>query len=91
MRLKKAKKAKTAKAKKKALLVGLGLDAKDGHVRVTKGDNYRLVGGSEETHEVMQEKAIKFNEELDKAGKRIEDCSGNELRDIAEKVKLNER
>lgn len=30
-----------------ALLLGLGLDGKDGHRRITKGDNFCLVGGSE--------------------------------------------
>ena len=30
-----------------ALLVGLGLDNQDGHKRITKGDNFYLVGGSE--------------------------------------------
>jgi hypothetical protein len=92
LKLRKARAKKPGPTKKKkALLVGLGLDSKDGHIRVTKGENYRSIGGSEQTHEVMQEKATKFNEELAKTGKRIEDCSGNELRDIAEKVKLNER
>ena len=49
----------------KKILLGLGFDNKDGHVRVTKGKNFRLYGGSEVTHDEMQEKAIKFNEQLD--------------------------
>ncbi len=40
------------------VLTGFGFDHKDGHVRLTKGENFRLLGGSEETHEEMQEKAI---------------------------------
>ena len=43
----------------KSVLLGMGLDNKDGHVRATKGENFRLYGGSKETHERMQEKAIK--------------------------------
>ena len=46
----------------KKMLLGMGLDCKDGHVRVTKGKNFALLGGSEETHSQMQEKAIKLNE-----------------------------
>ena len=59
----------------KKILLGLGLDSKDGHVRITKGENFRLYGGSEETHEFMQEKAVKFNEHLDKKGKTLDNIT----------------
>jgi hypothetical protein len=72
--------------RKKGLLLGVGLDGKDGHVRLTTGRNFRLIGGSQETHEQMQEKAVKFNEELDRRGKQLEDLSRPELLDIAEKA-----
>jgi hypothetical protein len=72
----------------KKILLGLGLDSKDGHVRVTKGENFRLYGGSEETHETMQEKAIKFNEQLDKRHKTIDDINKEEFKEIAAKVGL---
>jgi len=70
------------------ILLGLGFDSKDGHVRVTKGKNFRLYGGSEETHETMQEKAVKFNEQLDKRRKTIDDINRKEFNEIAEKVGL---
>ncbi len=72
----------------KKILLGLGLDSKDGHVRVTKGDNFRLYGGSEETHEVMQEKAVKFNEALTKRGKTLDDIHHEEFCEIADKIGL---
>jgi hypothetical protein len=72
----------------KRLLLGLGFDAKDGHVRITKGDNFRLFGGSQETHEIMQEKAIKFNEQLDKRHKSLEQINQKEFREIAREVGL---
>ena len=70
------------------VLLGLGFDGKDGHVRVTKGSNFRLFGGSEETHEVMQEKAIKFNEQLNKRHKTLDEINDIEFLDIAKKVGL---
>ncbi|MFA6142367.1 MAG: hypothetical protein WC738_03630 [Candidatus Omnitrophota bacterium] len=70
------------------ILLGLGLDSKDGHVRITKGENFRLYGGSEETHEMMQEKAIKFNEQLDKRHKKLDDISEREFRDISKDIGL---
>lgn len=74
---------------KKAMLVGIGLDNKDGHKRVTKGDNFFLAGGSEETHERMAETAIKFNEKLKAKGKRLEDVSKNEFIDIISEASDN--
>lgn len=72
----------------KRLLLGLGFDCKDGHIRITKGNNFRLYGGSEETHKFMQEKAIKFNEQLDKKHKTLNDVDIKEFYDIAEKIGL---
>ena len=73
--------------KKKALLVGVGLDS-DGHKRVTTGDNFALVGGSKETHEQMTEKALKINEKLKAKGKQLEEVSREEFDDIAHAVGL---
>lgn len=64
------------------MLLGLGLDHADGHTRITRGENFQLYGGSEETHSRMQETAIKVNEKLTQRGKRMEDVSPTELRDI---------
>ena len=72
----------------KRVLLGLGFDSKDGHVRVTKGKNFRIYGGSEETHEVMQEKAIKFNEQLDKRHKTLDSINNKDFYDIADKIGL---
>jgi hypothetical protein len=68
--------------KNKALLLGMGFDNKDGHKRMTKGDNFCLVGGSEETHEKMTETAIKFNEKLKSRGKALEEISKEEFVDL---------
>ena len=65
-----------------AMLLGVGLDNSDGHKRITKGDNFYLAGGSEETHEQMTETVIKFNEKLARKGKRLSDLSPEEFRDM---------
>ena len=67
---------------KSAALLGVAFDAEDGHKRLTRGTNFVLYGGSKDTHEVMQETAIKINEQLDRRGKRLEDISLREFRDI---------
>ncbi|HXT38608.1 MAG TPA: hypothetical protein VN887_01155 [Candidatus Angelobacter sp.] len=76
------------KKKRKALLLGVGLDS-DGHKRVTTGPNFALVGGSKETHEEMTEKAVKINEKLKAKGKDLHEVSHEEFDDIAHSVGLN--
>lgn len=75
------------KTAKKASLVGVAFDARDGHTRLTRGKNFVLCGGSEETHAVMQETATKINEHLDRRGRCLEDISLRELRDICERAR----
>lgn len=67
-------------------MLGLGFDAEDDQKRITKGDNFLLCGGSQETHAVMQETAIKINENLGRQGKKLEDVSIRELRQITREV-----
>jgi hypothetical protein len=79
--------AKNKRPRRKALMLGVGLDS-DGKKRITTGSNFALVGGTEETHAVMTEKAIKINEKLAAKGKPLEDVSCEEFDDIAAEVGL---
>ena len=65
-----------------AMLLGVGLDNSDGHKRITRGDNFYLAGGSEETHERMTETVIKFNEKLARKGKDLRELSREEFTDM---------
>jgi len=72
---------------KSAAILGLAFDNDDGHTRLTRGKNFVLLGGSQDTHAVMQETAIKVNERLDRAGKRLEEVPLKELRQIFREVR----
>jgi hypothetical protein len=67
-------------------ILGLAFDADDGHKRITRGNNFLLAGGSEETHGVMRETIIKVNEQLDARGQSLTDVTVNELRDLINDV-----
>ena len=71
-----------AKRTSHAWLIGIGLDGDDKHKRLTRGENFILAGGSENTHGEMVEGAIKFNEQLSKRGKQLEDINHEEFNDI---------
>ncbi len=75
----------------KAWLLGLGLDKDKENelVRVTRAENYLLLGGSKDTHESMQEKCVKFNEKLGERGKSLEDLEKQEFLDIAAACDMN--
>ena len=75
--------------RKKAALLGVGLDGTDGVARVTRGENFHLVGGSHVTHESMQGKCIKFNEKLHARGKQLEHLEKQEFLDMAADCKMN--
>ena len=69
-------------AARQAMLLGVGFDNNDGHKRITRGDNFYLAGGSEETHERMTETVIKFNEKLSRRGKHLQELSHEEFTDL---------
>ncbi len=62
--------------------LGVGLDNKDGHQRLTRSDHFVLIGGSAETHERMQDTAIRFDEALRKRGKTLPETSTEEALDL---------
>jgi hypothetical protein len=63
-------------------LLGLAFDAEDGHKRITRGKNFLLAGGSDQTHTLMRETIIKVHEQLDARGQSLTDVTVNELRDL---------
>ena len=63
-------------------ILGVGLDAKDGHKRITQAERFSIVGGSEETHNKMSETIIKTFETLSRRGKNIDEVDKSELVEI---------
>ena len=76
--------AKT-KSKVRAGLLGLALDNEDGHKRITQGEQFVLLGGSQETHEKMTETVVKTFEELKRRHKRLETVEPKELAEILQR------
>lgn len=75
--------SKKKKPRKSAAgLLGIGFDNDDGHKRVTTGDQFAIVGGSEETHGRMTETVVKTFEELKQRGKQLQHVEPAELAEI---------
>jgi hypothetical protein len=62
--------------------LGVGLDNSDGDHRLTRSEHFILIGGSQETHERMQDTAIKFAAGLRRKGKRLKDTAVDEVIDL---------
>jgi hypothetical protein len=65
-----------------AHLVGIGLDNEDGHKRITKAEEFSVVGGSDETHGRLTETLVKTFEQLGAKGKTLQSVSREELSEI---------
>lgn len=63
-------------------LLGLAFDAEDGHKRITRGKNFLLAGGSEETHLLMRQTIVR----VDERGQHLADVSVDELRNLIDEV-----
>ena len=66
-------------------ILGVGLDNEDGHKRITTGEKFVLVGGSQDTHERMTETMMKTFEELKRRDKHLETVDPAELGEIIHK------
>ena len=67
-------------------LLWVGLDNSDDHKRITRSEEFLLVGGSKETHENMQDIAMRFSDSLKKKGKRLPETPVEEVIDLLHKA-----
>lgn len=67
------------RSEKTARLLGVGFDNADGHVRITRGDRFDILFGSEKTHDKMRETCVKIDECLRRKGRRLDDLSRQEF------------
>ncbi len=72
-------------SKKQGYLLGIGLDNKDGHKRLTKAEQFSIIGGSEETHGRMTETVMKTVEDLQRKSKTIASAEPQELAELLHK------
>ena len=70
---------------KQAGILGVGFDNQDGHKRFTTGEQFAIVGGSEETHGRMTETLVKTFEELKSRQKQLHQIEPGELAEILHK------
>lgn len=73
--------------KKIIRLLGVGFDADDGHVRITKGESYDVLMGSNESHEYIQKIIQKIEDELKARGISLNDLTPEEFGKFVKSIK----
>lgn len=73
--------------KKIIRLLGVGFDSDDEHVRITKGENYDVLMGSEESHEYIQKLIQKIEDGLKQRGMTLDDLTPEEFSEFVQSVK----
>jgi len=72
------------------LVMGLGFDGDDGHARVTKGEDFVLLGGSERTHDRMVDGVVRFQDTLRKMGTDLQNASRDQVLEAAHEAGLHD-
>ena len=67
-------------------LLGVGFDAEDGHVRITQGENYDVLMGSDQSHEYIQQLLQKIEDGLNKKGIGLDDLSPEQLGELVQSI-----
>ncbi|MEI7850561.1 MAG: hypothetical protein WCH86_01875 [Kiritimatiellales bacterium] len=67
-------------------LLGVGFDSKDGQIRITQADEYRVLMGSGETHEELQKICRRIDESIKAAGRTLSDYSPEEFMELVQEL-----
>lgn len=75
------------KAKKIIGLLGIGFDAEDGHIRITRGEHFDVILGSDESHAYMHQLIRSIEEQLSDRGLSLDDIDPEEFADFIKSVR----
>ncbi len=72
--------------KKIIRLLGVGFDTDDAHVRITTGDKFDVIMGSDESHEYITKLIMKIEKELDAQGLNLDELSPEKFSEIVKEL-----
>jgi hypothetical protein len=86
MQKKDPRKIRRRKSGKKGFLVGIRVGREDGHVRVSRGEDFVALGGSKEAHEHLRETVAEISDEVKRRGRDLGEVHREEFREILARV-----
>jgi hypothetical protein len=72
--------------KKIIRLLGVGFDTEDEHVRITQGDQFDVLMGSEESHDFILKLIQKVEKTIKERGQSLDDLTPNEFTLLVESL-----
>jgi len=63
-------------------LLGVGFDHKDGQIRITKADDYKVIMGSHDSHQALQKICFKIKKEITASGRILSDYTPEEFMEL---------
>ncbi|NCC50706.1 MAG: hypothetical protein EOM20_05760 [Spartobacteria bacterium] len=69
-------------------IVGLGADKGDGHTRITQGDNFHVLFGSDHDHAQLVEACAAISDKLKEKGLRLDEVSREEFIALLQELDL---
>jgi hypothetical protein len=72
--------------KKVVGLLGVGFDQKDGQIRITHSDNYKVLMGSKDCHRALQKICLKIEERVTASGRVLSDYTPEEFIELVGKL-----
>ncbi len=76
----------TDRADRIVQIIGLGNEAGDGHMRVTEGEGFRVLLGSEHSHDAMSEICARIAAQLKSEGRALEDLTEEEFIELLARI-----
>jgi len=67
-------------------LLGVGFDAGDGNIRITRADSYQVLMGSGETHEALQRICRRIDDSIKASGRILSDYTPEEFMELVQEL-----
>ncbi len=67
-------------------LLGVGFDHRDGQVRITQADDYKVLMGSKESHTELQKICGRIDKEVTTSGRVLSDYTPEEFMELVAKL-----
>lgn len=67
-------------------LLGVGFDNEDGHVRITRSENFQVLMGSDGSHKVLSNLCRRIEEHISSSGRVLSDYTAEEFMELMQKM-----
>jgi len=67
-------------------LLGVGFDTEDEQIRITQAKNYKIIMGSNESHQALQKVCSQIDQQIQNSGRVLSDYTPNEFIELMQEI-----